>query len=79
MAAAAIGGGSADARDMARFGVFLLVTGLALFAYDALFGRHEWRRAAELDEELTRAYIRRLDRSGTQAHESVAENAGAGR
>ncbi len=68
-----------DAREMMGFGLFLLVTGLALFGYDALFGRHEWKRAAELDEELTRAYIRRLDRSGVQAHDHLTENAGAGR
>jgi hypothetical protein len=60
------------------FGVFLLMTGLTLIVYDALFGRHEWRRATELDEELTRAYIRRLEGSAGQAHEASG-NGDAGR
>ncbi len=77
LVAAAAVGGSGDARDMMGFGLFLVVTGLALLAYDALFGRHEWRRATELDEELTRAYIRRLDRSGAPAHDADSQHAGA--
>ncbi len=76
IAASAVSGGR-DARDMMPFGLFLLVVGLAMFAYDRFFGRHEWKRAAELDEELTRAYIRRLDRSGAQAHDAASQNVGA--
>jgi hypothetical protein len=52
------------------FGVFLLITGLTLIVYDVLFGRHEWRQATELDEELTRAYIRRLEGSAGHVHEA---------
>jgi hypothetical protein len=59
------------------FGVFLLMTGLALVGYDLLFGRHEWRRATELDEELTRAYIRRLEGSAGHGREASAAKADA--
>ncbi len=64
-----------DMEDMVPLGVFLLVTGLALVAYDGLVARHEWRRATELDEELTRAYIRRLEGSAGSAREASAEKA----
>jgi hypothetical protein len=52
------------------WGVFFLTLGVANILYDVLVGRHEWQKTAEMDEALTRAYIRRI--------EGPAAKAGAG-
>ncbi len=73
LTAAAAMSGEPVSNSPLPVGVFLLMTGLALVGYDLLFGRYEWRRATELDEELTRAYIRRLEGNAGQGRETVGK------
>lgn len=47
------------------WGVFVSSIGLAHLVYWFLGGKDEWARQAALDEELQRAYIRRLQADGS--------------
>ncbi len=64
--------------DVLVWAVFLFCVGLANVLYDVFVGKKEWERSQALDEELVRAYIRRLD-AGTPARGTSPENPGSGR
>jgi hypothetical protein len=64
-----------DQRVVMAWGVFFGTLGAASILYDVLVGRREWERTAELDEALTRAYIRRLEGPAAPAASPAAEPA----